>query len=432
MRAAFIIKLWLTPLVLISMSACSSTSESESETPQEVTTVPSPTVRQLETIMTEEPEETSLELPCTISLWHSFDQDEIESLLSVAEAYQENQPDVEFDFLYSPNFDLRDKYAEAAVSGGGPSILVGSGEWGPVFYNDLLVQDLSGFVDAQDLSAINSAALTSVQYQGGLIGLPLNIKGVLMFRNAEIMPEPPKSFSDLLNQAQVATSGDMIGAYLDYGLYYSAGLLEAAGGSLMDADGNPLFNDNAGIEWVEMLKRYTEAGPIEQNNDNDLNLFKEGRVGVIIGDLSNTSDLADAIGFENLMIDEWPAEMSGFIESDTIYLNANLTGHDLDCGWSFMQYLISTEAQEMFADPSMAGFIPSVEAIELTDAKQQQAANAFSKGIPLPIIPEMSAYWEPLNYALLSAVELDVDPAEALSAADQAISMRISEMHQEN
>ena len=96
-----------------------------------------------------------------------------------------------------------------------------------------------------------------------------------------------------------------------------------------------------------------------------------------------------------------------------------------------MKYLLSEDAQVIFSDPSMAGFIPSVLGINLSDTQQQQAANAFSQAAPLPVIPEMNAYWEPLNIALQSVVEFDIDPAEALSAAEQAIKLKISELHQE-
>ncbi len=426
-----ILKIGLTVLILILISACSPTPEVTTEATQVFTDEPTPIKLPKETEEPQETEDPGLDLPCTISLWHSFNENEIESLLSVSDAYKEIQPDVEFDFMFSPNFDMQEKYNNAAATGGGPSILIGSGDWGPSFYDDSLVLDVNDLINSNLLNVVNSAALSTVQYREAMIGLPLNVKGVLLIRNTNIVSEAPESFSDLINLSQSATSGDLIGAYLDYGLYYSAGHLEAIGGSLMDAEGNPTFNDEDGIEWLEMLKRFEEAGPTQHNNDNDLSLFMEGRVGIIIDDLSNAAGLAEAIGTDNFKIDEWPMEMSGYVQSDAVYLNANLTEHDLDCGWAFMEYLLSADAQEMFSDPSMAGFIPVVKGLELQDPMQIQAVEAFSKGTPLPVIPEMSAYWEPLNFALQSVVEFDVNPVDALSAAEAAIAGKLSEMRQE-
>lgn len=413
------------------ITACTSSSEIATDMPQEITIEPTVVEEPLETEQALEIEDPGLELACTISLWHSFNEDEIESLLAASAAYQEIQPDIEFDFLYTPNYDIKNRYEMAAATGGGPSILIGSGEWGPSLYDDLLIQEILELTDPELLDTVNPAALRTVQYQEALIGLPLNLKGVVMFRNATIVTEAPESFNELVFMAQSATVGDLIGAYLDYGLFYSGGHLQAVGGSLMDAEGNPTFNNEKGIDWLEMLKRYEEAGPIEHNNDNGLNLFLESRVGIIIDDLSNAASLAEAIGIDNLVIDNWPSDMSGYVQSDGIYLNANLTGHDLECGWSFMEFLLSAEAQEIFSDASMAGYIPAMMGLDLAGPHQKQAAAAFANGTTLPVIPEMRAYWDPVNNALLAVVELGIDPGEALLAAEEAVLSNISEIREE-
>jgi arabinogalactan oligomer/maltooligosaccharide transport system substrate-binding protein len=421
-------------LVILSallLSACASSSDVATEVPQGITQKPTLVAEREVTEQPPDVEEPEIERACTISLWHSFNENEIESLLGVSALYQELEPDIEFDFLYTPNYDIKNKFESAVASGGGPSILIGSGGWGPSLYGDFLIQDITDFADSELLDTVNPAALSAVHYQENLIGLPLNLKGVVMFRNATIVPEAPKSFIELVNLAQAATDGDVIGAYLDYGMFYSGGNLEAIGGSLMDAEGNPTFNDDKGIKWVELLKRYEDAGPIEHNNDNDLNLFLESRVGMIIDDFSNASIISEAIGIENLEIDNWPNDMSGYVQSDNIYLNANLTGHDLECGWSFMEFLLSEESQEIFSDPTMAGYIPALMGLDLTDPLHKQAAAAFVNGTTLPVIPEMNAYWDPVNNALLAVVEGGIDPLEALSAAEAAVIANISEIRGE-
>jgi len=418
-------------IILIVMPACVSVPDQLTETADVATQTPTPTNNPTATESAQATQEPTPQVPCTISLWHSFDADEIESLLSVSTAYKENNPDVEFDFMYSPEFDIRSKFESTAGSGGGPSILIGNGTWGPSFYEDSLILDVTNLVEEDIINTINPAALSSVQYREAIIGLPLNLKGVLLFRNAYNIPTAPETFSALIDSAVTATSGDVIGAYLDYGLFYSGGHLQAVGGSLMDQEGNPAFNNDKGIQWLEMLKRFKEAGPAEPNNDNDLNLFGEGRVGFIVGDFSNAARLSEAIGENNFMIDPWPMDMSGYTQSDVVFLNADLSGNELDCGSAFMNFLLSNEAQEEFSKPEMAGFIPSITGVDFKDSFQQQAALAFEKGTPLPILPEMSLYWEPLNAALLSVVEFGTDPAEALTIAEQTIINNITTFNQE-
>lgn len=387
-----------------------------------------------EPVATEEPvetEEPAMGLACTVSLWHSLKENEIESLNGVAAAFQESNPDVEFDFLFTPHEDIRGKFETAAATGGGPSILYGSADWGPSMYDALLLTDVSEFASDEFLATINSAALGSVQYSDAIVGLPINVKGVLMFRNASIVPEAPSTFDELVEMAQAATSGDVLGADLEYGLFFSTGHLHALGGALLDAEGDPTFNDDKGVAWAEMIKRFEEAGPVENNNDNDVNLFLESKAGIIIDGLWNAARLAEAIGAENLVIDPWPADMSGYVQTDNIYLNANLTGDDLECGWAFMEFMLSPEAQVFFSDPTMAGNIPSILGVEVTDPIQKQALAAFAGGTAFPVIPEMGAYWDPVNNALLSVIEQGTDPAEALQAAEDAVVAKVAEIRGE-
>jgi arabinogalactan oligomer/maltooligosaccharide transport system substrate-binding protein len=426
----------LSIAVAIIFSACTSggrsvpTEEPVARTDEVVTTLePSATV---ESIGTEEPiesevpadieeametSEPSSALACTVSLWHSFDENEMKSLNGVAAAFQEIHPDVVYDFLFTPLFDLQGKFESVAETGGGPAILIGSANWGHTFYDSSLVADISEFASDEFIATINPAALGAVHYSDALVGLPLKLDGVLMFRNASIVPEAPRSFNELVEMAQAATSGDVVGAHLEYGLLFAAGHLHALGGALLDSEGNPTFNDENGVAWAEMIKRFQDAGPVENNNDNDVNSFLEGRSGIIIDGLWNATRMAEAIGPENLVIDPWPADMSGYVQTENIYLNANLTDDALECGWAFMEFLLSPEAQQIFSDPLMAGYIPAIMGLQVSDPLQQQALEAFGDGIAYPVVPEMGEYWGPVNNALLSIVEESADPAEALQSA---------------
>ena len=82
-----------------------------------------------------------------------------------------------------------------------------------------------------------------------------------------------------------------------------------------------------------------------------------------------------------------------------------------------MEFLLSVEAQEIFADPSMAGSIPSITQVNLSDPFQMQVVEVFKGGTTFPILPEMSVYWEPLNSALFSVMEQGIEPADALQNA---------------
>ncbi len=373
---------------------------------------------------TEKPE---TRLTGQVSIWHSYDENEIKSLDGVIEMFRELNPDVEFDVLYVPAYDIQGKFETSAQTGSGACILIGSDVWGPQLYDSMLIADLSEFAPDELLTTINPAALGLVNYSGALIGLPVNLSGIIPLRNKRILPAAASTFDDLIDLAQAATSGDIVGAYLDYGFFYSAAHLEEIGGNLMDKQGSPTFNDEKGVEWIELIKRFEEAGPIENNNDNDINLFAQGKAGFIIDGSWNVPNMVDAIGSDNLAIDPWPSPMSGYIQSDNLYLNANSTGNELDACWSFMEFMLSPDSQLIFSDPEMAGYIPSILGVELTDPMQTQLIETFLDGTPYPIIPEMSAYWDPLNNALLSVIEQGVDPADALEIAQDEVLAKLED-----
>jgi maltose-binding protein MalE len=381
-----------------------------------------------EPVITEIPE---IGLRGQVSIWHSFDENEVESLNGVIAIFQEMHPEVEFDVLYIPAYDIHGKFESAAQSGSGACILIGPYAWGPPLFDSFLVAEVSEFASDEFLATINPAALGSVQYADSIIGLPLSQTGILPFRNKNIVPVAPTTFDEMVTLAQEATSGDVVGAYLDYGLFLSAGHLHGIGGSLMDADGNPTFNDDKGIEWIEMIQKFEEAGPVENNNDNDINLFIEGKAGMIIDGWWNASNLAEAIGPENLAIDPWPDPMSGYVQTENLYLNANSTSNELDTCKSFMEFMLSPEAQLIFADSSMAGFIPSILGVELTDPLQMQVVETFNGATAFPVIPEMNAYWDPVNNALLTVMEQGADPADVLQEAHDDVLAELAEIQGE-
>ncbi len=363
----------------------------------------------------------------TVTLWHSLKEGEIEGMVAVIQLFQERNPGITFDMLFVPFDDLRGKYETAVATGGGPSLLIGAADWGPALYDAELVADVTPFANTAFLSSINQAALGSVQYKDALVGLPLGLKGVVMYRNSSIVPEAASDFEDLLAEAQEATAGDVVGANLERGFFFSAAHLHGVGGSLMTPEGDPTFNDENGVDWLEMLNSFTDAGPAEYYTDNDVNLFKAGNAGLIIDGTWNLNDLAAAIGEDNLSVDLWPSGMSGYVQNDNIYMGANAEGDDQAATWAFMKFLLTPDAQKLLADNNK-GYIPAVAGVEVPDRLRQEAVAAFEGGTAFPVIPEMGAYWGPMDNALKGVFDQGSDPAEVLTAADEAVNAALPEI----
>lgn len=364
----------------------------------------------------------------TITIWHGWKENEIASLNDVIAAFQTANPDATIDVLYVPFDDLRGKFETAAATGSGPTVLIGAADWGPALYDAGLLADISGDMDAKFLDTINPAALGAVEYSDALIGLPETIKGVVMYRNTSIVPTASATFDDLVAAATAANNGDVQGAVLEYGFFFSAAHLNGVGGSLMSGAGDPLFNDAKGVEWVTLIERFGETGPIYNYTDDDVNLFKAGQAGIIIDGTWNMSALAEAIGAENLAIDPWPTPLSGYVQTENIYVSANAAGDDYTAAIAFLKFFLSKDAQALLADPTKAAHIPATIGVEITDPLMQQAAAAFEGGTAFPVIPEMNAYWDPMNNMLKKVIDEGADPAAALQEAFDAVTAKVAEI----
>lgn len=200
----------------------------------------------------------------------------------------------------------------------------------------------------------------------------------------------------------------------------------------MDEDDNPAFNDSFGLEWLDLLVAYDDAGAVTFNTNRDLDMFKRGRVGIIIDGSWNISMLAQSIGSDNLAIDPWPiygtGHMAGWVEADSVYLNANTTGNDRFAALSFIGYLLDANVQMRLAE---VGHIPSVLTTLPRDTLIHQAMVAFSDGVPYPNTTDndvLSVYWRELDMAIRNIFEGGINSASALKSANDNIVQILKDM----
>lgn len=391
---------------------------------------------------TPEPSATPEIIEGTISIWHPFEENQRNILFRQIAAFQKQYPFILFDVQYVPMLDLLPAFQTAIESGRGPTILIAPAEWGPALFDQDFVLDLSSLADKTLLNSLNPPAVQSGNYRGTLISLPLDIKGVVLYRNQTIIPVSPATFEDMLSLVNNATRGEVVGAFLERGFFYSGGHLYGLGGELIGENGEPLFDaDNFYYSnaWLDLLKAFERLGPTQYNNDQDINLFKESRVGLIIDGTWNMQSLADAIGQNNLAIDPWPryqdGHLSGFVQSENIYLTSRAKDEANQISWMFIKSMYTEEVQLSMAD---VGLIPAgsgalefhlSDKVNVNHPLIAQAMIAMVDGAPYPILPEFGAYNIPMDIALQSALYKKVDNQKALQTAYDSIQTTLSNLH---
>lgn len=368
----------------------------------------------------------------TVSIWHSWSESEFPAMVQIRNGFHQAYPEVYFDVLYVPAQDLRARYEVETRNGSGPTLLLGPSEWGPSLYDAGLVVNLTGLVSQERLATLNQPALEAARYRDALVGLPYSLQGTVLFRNKDIITISPNTFDELVTLAQTSAQGDIHGAILDRSFYYAGAHLSGLGGRLMDENRMPAFNNEFGLNWIDLLKRFEEAGPPNFFTEEDLQKFSEGKAGWIVEGTWRIPQLAEAPGLEKLAIDPWPTykdgRLSGFVIPENVYLSAQALDDNRLAAKTFLEYFLSPEAQVYLAE---VGRIPAVRGVALSDPVRgplwTQAIAALAGGTYYPPVPEMVEYNLNLDIALRSIFEQNVPPAEALQTAADEIRLAIEQ-----
>jgi arabinogalactan oligomer/maltooligosaccharide transport system substrate-binding protein len=374
-----------------------------------------------------------------VTLWHAWDFSEQSGLQAVISAFEAAHPNIKVKTQYVLFANLRGNFETAVSSGTAPELVIGPADWGPGLLAQNKTQDLKTKIPTLLVDSLQASARGGVEYNGALVGLPHTIKGVLLYRNRNIISSSATTYSQLkanARAAQIEQDGiiQQYGAYLERGPFFVMGHLEAMGGDLMSiSDGRPAFNTATGVQWLNLLKDFATFGNTSFNTDQDMLLFLSGLVGYIIDgswNISRLSDPVEGLG-ASMTIDEWPTNDSGFgggslggyVQTENIYLSANATGEQQSAALAFMQFMLDPTAQQILLNQSK--HLPSVQGMTISNPLLQKAAMILGNGIPFPLQPELNQYWGLMESNLPQVYSGTKTPSQALSDMENGINALI-------
>jgi maltose-binding protein MalE len=358
-----------------------------------------------------------------VRIWLDWDERELTGLRELIASFTERYPEVTFAVSFYPETELLSTFRAADGEEGAPTVLFAPSDWGPVLWQDGLVLDLTSRVDAELETTVHPLAWKEAIYQGVVLGLPIEMKGIVLFRNRALVNEAAASVSAWVDMAQQLKNGKIVGAGLDYGFMFSVSQLTACGGWLFNEQGVLAIDSPAAICWLNLLRTLHETGRVTFNTDDDLELFETGQSAWLIEGTWNVERLTQAIGSENLAVDPWPVyspmgrRLSGFVWTENVYLMPASSPADLEASWAFMRYLLTPEAQLIMSDPYNGARLPALAALELDDPLQAQMVAALSQGSPWPLQTELKLIVEPIEGAVRSATIQGAEPEFAIELA---------------
>ncbi len=424
--------LYVLPLLfmVIGLAACATPSPDGDEAvldPQPVlpTLTPAP-------LPTPSPVPDSRSVQGEVVIWMSYDPVELESLQAAIDAFASVNPEIAFALAYYPEDVLLEAFQTLTPLGRGPTILIGPSAWGPGLYERGDILDLGALIDAELEEDVFRAAWAQSRFDFKDMGLPLELKGVVLYRNRLIAPDSPATVAEwVAAQSDLAAEGGYE-TQLEMGFTYSGGFLSTCGARLEQLSDRSQMWGPVGICWLELLYNLAaEARPVF-NSDEDYQAFIASENPWLIDLAERRPELSDALGADNLAIDPWPVysnqslPLQGFAWTENLYIAAGTSSVNLEAAWAFARYMLTSEVQTIMADPALAGHIPVVSSAELTDPLMVESSAMLRSGVPLPLQITDQEFLDELETAAVNVVQQGSNPIFALNFAQESLGLPIT------
>lgn len=329
--------------------------------------------------------------------------------------------------------DIRDQLGVAGPAGKGPDIIVGAHDWlGQLVVNGL-IEPIDLGAKAKDFVPVSLNAFT---WGGKLYGVPYAIESVGLFYNKNLVPNPPKTWDELVSIAKKITNMDkkVYGFVLPQpDPYHTFPLMSATGGYVFGtkADGtlNPLdvgLNNKGAIRGLTLFDQLIENKimPVGIDYPTMMSLFKNGQLGMMITGPWAFAEVRQAkvnYGFTRIpTIDGKPARPFVGVQG---FMISSFSKNKL-LAKAFLSEFVATEATMKALydkDPRPSAYLPVSKAIK--DADIAGVAASAADGIPMPQIPEMGSVWTAWTNALELIINQKLDPQKAM---DDAVAQIIS------
>jgi maltose-binding protein MalE len=323
--------------------------------------------------------------------------------------------------------NINDQLPIAAPAGEGPDVFIGPHD------------RLGGWVDSGLVAPIDlgdkadlflQVGLDAFTYGGQLYGMPYAVENMGLFRNADLVPEAPTTWEELLQVgAALQASGDVTYALaLEDNGYKVYPILTSFGGYVfgrgVDGTWNPsdLGVDSAGmIEAGDWIAANVAAGLISPNaNDADTaeTLFETGEAAFLMTG-PWALDRFRAAGI-NYAISPFPSGGQPFGGVQGFMVSA--FSENALLAQAFLTEFVATH--EVMQQLYLAGDRPSafLETLAATDDLDLAAfGQAGANAALMPAIPEMGSVWGSWNSAVVLVITGEDTPTNAFTVAAEQI-----------
>ena len=359
----------------------------------------------------------------------------------MAEAFEKANPGSSIK-IEMVNWDTLQQKLQTDIAGGTNADLAIIGtRWLLDFVKDDMAEPLDGYMNAAFKGRFIGAFLAPGQISGKTYGLPIAASARALYYNKETLtkagfPNGPKTWNDVLAASKKIKAAGGYGFGLqgkeietDVYWYYS---LWTNGGDVVGPNGKAAFASPAGIKAATLYKTMidqglTQPGVTNYSREDVQNLFKQGRVSMVI----SAPFLAKQIKKEapNLKYGIAPVPMGSakatYAVTDSMVMFKNTKAKKT--AWKFLDFLFTQDPRVAFT--SNEGFLPTTKEEAAAPQFADPDTKAFVALLPSARFAPTVTGWEDTAKAVSDAMQAvylgKAQPADALKAAalqaDQAL-----------
>ena len=302
------------------------------------------------------------------------------------------------------------------------------------FVKDGVAEPLDGYMDQAFKDRFIPVFLKPGQIDGKLYGLPIAASARALYYNKDMLakagfPNGPATWDDVAAAAKKIKDAGAAGFGLqgkaietDVYWYYA---LWSFGGDLIGPDGKAAFASSTGVKALELYKSMidqglTEAGPTNYTREDVQNLFKQGRVGMMITAPFLINQIAKEAPTLQYGIAPVPkgTTQATYAVTDSIVMFKN--SKVKQSAWKFLDFLFTKDPRVEFTKTE--GFLPTTKA----EAADPYFANNDRLKVFVDLLPEarfapVITGWEDVAKDVIDALQSvylgNAQPQAALTQA---------------
>lgn len=371
---------------------------------------------------------------------------------TIVEEFNKANPNVQVQIDYVSYDALHDKITTAMASTPPAyDVFLVDDIWYAEFAKAGYVYDVTDKLTSDMKSKIFKAAWDITTVDGKTYGMPWLLDQKYFFYNEELLKqagfnEPPKTWEELLDMAKVIKEKGIV----EYPIVWSWGQYEAAicdwvtllfgnGGTLVDKDGKPSFNNEIGVKTLTWMLQtiedgYTNPASVSYVEEDVRNVFSQGKAvfasnwNYMYDLVNNNPDESQVTGKVKVMLT--PAFEGSGVESATINgsmgFSVAANSPNKDVAWDYVVYLTSEDVQNRYSAHLLPVWQSSFEGdagkkLESFSEVTKVMVPAFNMQFPFAHVRPKVAYYpegsKVLQLALQEALTKQKTPKEALDAA---------------